>query len=512
MKRNTLYSHHSTVAADRLGVTMVEVLMSLMIMSIGIASVAVLFPIAVLRSIQATQLTNAAILKSNAETLIDSRKQLIFDPDGDGNIREHVGRREELNYIVDPRGYCDIASSVFDAPFASFAVNATLDAMNDGSTANDSTLRGGADWVGNTDTDSTGFGEPYPVLPRYDGGTRVSTFPFKAGGYVPFGGTSDEARALRMVATRLCRLGDGWETVLDVIPDQFILTGGAPSANAFINDRIIGLVLPADADLSDVPSTVSVTPAVAGMYDMEVTRAVVFSADGQFSVALPLLECNNGSKQILWSETSVDLNGNGVFDERVLPPEFVTTVAPFPFVIGRVVLQTMRVNDYSWLLTVRRGRDGQARGVDVVITHNSGVTPDDERLYTASFDSRTTSVNSPFQIEVFKDGGKFADQTDAVPALRRGGYVLDIDNARWYRIAQYREQAVTIYDLSLGPVTKQGYVISLESAVVANSPTTAADVDPNPLVVDPRFAGKAMFVPGVIDVYPMGSVTIPENL
>jgi len=41
------------------GVTLTEVLMSLMIMSIGISSVMVLFPISVLRSAQSTQLTNA---------------------------------------------------------------------------------------------------------------------------------------------------------------------------------------------------------------------------------------------------------------------------------------------------------------------------------------------------------------------------------------------------------------------------------------------------------------------
>ncbi|MFN7868522.1 MAG: prepilin-type N-terminal cleavage/methylation domain-containing protein, partial [Planctomyces sp.] len=51
----------SAGAALPSGVTLTEVLMSLMIMSIGISSVMVLFPISVLRSAQSTQLTNAAI-------------------------------------------------------------------------------------------------------------------------------------------------------------------------------------------------------------------------------------------------------------------------------------------------------------------------------------------------------------------------------------------------------------------------------------------------------------------
>jgi prepilin-type N-terminal cleavage/methylation domain-containing protein len=94
----------------RAGVTLTEVLMSLMIMSIGISAVAVLFPISVLRSVQATQLTNAAILKRNAQALLDMRQELVFDPDGDGNFDEHIGARQELNYIVDPSGYFEMAT------------------------------------------------------------------------------------------------------------------------------------------------------------------------------------------------------------------------------------------------------------------------------------------------------------------------------------------------------------------------------------------------------------------
>ena len=52
------------------GVTLVEVLMALMIMSIGVTSVAVLFPISMLRSLEATQLTQAAIIKRNVETIL----------------------------------------------------------------------------------------------------------------------------------------------------------------------------------------------------------------------------------------------------------------------------------------------------------------------------------------------------------------------------------------------------------------------------------------------------------
>ena len=146
--------------AERSGVTLTEVLMSLMIMSIGISAVAVLFPISVLRSVQATQLTNAAILKRNAQALLDMRQELVFDPDGDGNFDEHIGAQQELNYIVDPSGYFEMATGAAFST-ASYANFATLSINNDATLPNNSSLRGGADWFGNVDTDCK-----FNVLPQ----------------------------------------------------------------------------------------------------------------------------------------------------------------------------------------------------------------------------------------------------------------------------------------------------------------------------------------------------------
>ena len=54
----------------RAGVTLVEVLMSVLVMGIGVVSVATLFPLAVLRGARATQLTAGTIAKQNAEQTI----------------------------------------------------------------------------------------------------------------------------------------------------------------------------------------------------------------------------------------------------------------------------------------------------------------------------------------------------------------------------------------------------------------------------------------------------------
>jgi len=82
------------------GATLTEVLMAVMLSGIGIVTLAVLFPISILRSIQATQLTNATILRYNAESVIDLDRNIVFDPDADNNVTEHLGK----DYLFDPLG------------------------------------------------------------------------------------------------------------------------------------------------------------------------------------------------------------------------------------------------------------------------------------------------------------------------------------------------------------------------------------------------------------------------
>lgn len=480
------------------GVTLIEVLMSLMIMAIGVSAVMVLFPISVLRSVQATQMTNAAILKTNAVTLINARKQLIFDPDGDGNLQEHVGRTDELRYIVDPGGYFAIAQNTnFSIPYSA---TATLSAGNDPTLPNDSALRGGADWFGNIDSNADGIPEPFPVMPRFDGGVRVGTMSTSyPGGFNP-GGAGAEIQALRLLAASINKLGDAWETQYDGVPDGFLFADGSTGTSAVYGAAgaaIVGLVLSADHDLSAVPSAQTLVPRVGGnqiIPDPEVCRAVVFSQDGNFSVALPLIAIDSATNRIMWSEdvdfsgvaydAGEDINLNGTIEVRLLPPQFVNPTTG-QYEIGRVLLQSARTQDYNWLLTVRRGRDGQARGVDVVITHNKSVTVDDERLYTTEF------IPGAFSVRMILDGGLTEGAEVAEPALRKGGYLLDIQNARWYRISNYREEK----GMTIGGITGDGYVISLETSVGSAS-----------------VVGKAMFLPGVIDVYPAGSFSVPNNL
>ena len=66
----------------RAGVTLTEVLISLMIMSIGIVSVATLFPLSTLRVLEASRQTNSTITRFSAEAVIDVDAGFLHNPDG----------------------------------------------------------------------------------------------------------------------------------------------------------------------------------------------------------------------------------------------------------------------------------------------------------------------------------------------------------------------------------------------------------------------------------------------
>jgi hypothetical protein len=162
-----------------------------------------------------------------------------------------------------------------------------------------------------------------------------------------------------------------------------------------------------------------------------------------------------------------------------------------------VVLRTVRSADFSWLLTVRRGSDGQARGVDVVIRYHSGVKPSDERIFPASF------VSGAGEIWV----NDAVDGTE--PVLKRGAWVLDPVNARWYRITNHESRPspglIPSDKVEAAFWAAYRYRVRLESAVISDAGAFPTDT------TGAVYSG-AIFLPGVVDVYPMGSLSLPASL
>lgn len=446
---------HTPIPTDcpgshRRGVTLTEVLMSLMIMSIGISSVAVLFPLSMLRSLQATQLTNAALLKISVEQILQERPELIFDPDGDGNLVEHFRTVASRNYVVDPNGFYTLSAD------------------------------------GNTFAGQFGNGGVF--LQRFGGGLKTLQ-----GVGTP---TNPQGiRGLQLAGQSLASNRDGWKTIVDAVPTSYA------SSTLTFGSRV---------DLSDTPTSqllmasVGFVGAEPRVRDPENFQVVLFSANGKFSKAYPLTAVDTataGAHQAKFTEdlnnnnaldAGEDFNGNGILDRRAVPSEFGT-----PPVFSRVLIQTRRVSDFTWLLTVRRRGDGAVRNMDVVVKFSDGVDVTTERVFSATFVKGSNVV------------GVVAPTAGTEPRITKGQFMFDVLNARWYRISDVREEpfdtTATTFDWST-----YTYQVFLVEEAVANSGSDAID-DGVLNGSDTSSLGGAMFPPGIIDVYPMGSLPLPTN-
>lgn len=69
---------HATRSANRGGTTLTEVLVSLMVMSIGVVSLTSIFPLSLARSIRAAQLTSATICRYNCEAMLDADRSILM--------------------------------------------------------------------------------------------------------------------------------------------------------------------------------------------------------------------------------------------------------------------------------------------------------------------------------------------------------------------------------------------------------------------------------------------------
>jgi len=463
------------------GVTLTEVLMSLMIMSIGVSAVIVLFPISVLRSIQATQLTNAAILKRNIESELRQNPRLIFDPDGNYDLAtndatrlraltEHFQGVAARNYIIDPAGFYAFYGQDNDG-------SGTIDGADDLF----ATSFGNS---GNVPGFSVGTPPTARVLRRFD--ARIMSGLLGTTSAASTALSADQLSALSEVALKRARLGDGRAVQLDTfVAAPLIRTLGG-------NPYLVGVELVdtvSEDDLSQIPTSANSIPGNL-IEDPENSEIVIFSENGNFSQTFPLTHIDPARRAVFWSEYDDDIGGsvwqdfnrNNLEDVRPLPREFRGTA-------GRVVLRSSRASDFTWILTVRRSSDGNISSADVVVRHNVGITPEDELVFPAVFTAgfTTVGVNTYPGVE---------------PIIKRGQFLLDPVNARWYRIASVSTPSASA---AATPWSGFSYQVELETAAVASSGSLAGGG--NPMV-----PGAVIFVPHIVDVYPLSSIRFPESL
>ncbi len=370
---------------DRGGVTLTEVLMSLLIMSIGVVSLVTLFPISTMRVIEATNMTNSTVLRYNAEAIIDAQPNLIFDPDGNPSTR-HLGQ----SFVVDPLGY--MVSQATGGTPGVFGYNAP------GSVT-------------------------IPMPTRYLGDPGITT--------------ENMARTLVSASDTYTEQGDGRAAPGTATPTS--------------------VTLDPNVDLS----------ALAGI-NLATTEVRAFIFD-------PL-----GDRSEMRSLTTISQPA----------PHALTWTTPLPASftdIGRVMVATGE-EYYTWMLTVHRSASGPAK-VDVVVFVKRLLTQEAEQVYAAKlvpFVPGTTNENNAVTVTFSDDGRR----------IRRGGYLFDTKNCRWYRISSVASSTATTKSLVLEESIRRANTedLNLDGALSAGE-----DVNSNNQLDE----GGVIAFPNVVGVFPL---------
>lgn len=375
------------------GATLTEVLISILCMGIGVVAVASLFPIALLRSVEATQLTSGTILRFNAETLIDLYKEvppagnrnLVLNPDFDNLFDDHFNR----NYLIDPLGAMIVR---------------------------------GDNSLGLNTTDNVGRLERFDALRIF----------------------YDTPSFTEQEAEDIVTLPDSWVTMEGF--DDF------PASN---DDTSLTLSANTKVNLTELLNMV--------MSGTEM-RVVLFSNNGRMSEVRPLVDTNidvdNGT--VSWTTPLPD---NGAY--------FGTGS------IGQVRFE-YKERRYTWLLTVRNDTPlsavdaavARAR-VDVVIFFRRSPSFQEEIPYVVTGSGRNYTVS-----KIPQDDWNAAYPSTAYPSpypdpfLKKGGFMLDTDTGTWHRLQKVND---------------------LTQSITLERNTRTLDGD------------HAVFMRGVVDVYPLGS-------
>ena len=408
------------VPTHRKGSTLTEVLVALMIMSIGLVSLATLFPLATLRAAKAVQVTAATDLRYIADAQLTMYPQMITDPDlNPATSNLPAFNQLSLNWVIDPIGYRDAALMT---------------------PAQDANQVAYADYYGQEGAVAS------PWVRRYS---------FNRGSpalAADFAGLPDTVNIL-FEKPLVGALGGATEIVFP--------NGSLNSMGISVDEKNGKLLSP--------------------------TRITLFSADGRTSQSRDLTLVDLSKNRLVWTEdingndaldAGEDVNLNGGLDRHPLPANFMSTSF-------RIESPETR---YTWLLTVRRVNSGLAEVDVVVFFRRPLLTPptdpkSDEQLYPVI---TMDTIQGKQEMVGFKQTSPFiqVQYTGARPAVRKGGFLFDVGNARWYRITNILADTGSKIDLLIDP------------PAIVSSPRDAN----NNLV-----GNFAMFPRGVVEVFSLGT-------
>ncbi|MEW4530359.1 hypothetical protein [Maioricimonas sp. JC845] len=364
---------NSAVPVARDGATLTEVLISIMVMSIGVLSVMAMFPISILRSIQATQLTNAAILRENVRQQIAVFPEVVlgapqWTPDTSYSANDLVVPRKKPGHRFTAtnrmfRATGGGTSSFFEPKWPSMGT-----VTDGGVTWTPETVSAYVvdplGWIAMEDALGMGAGDRF-------GNFEDSSNMLQGGNVRRFNANVTDFN----IAAHSVSLPDSWVVVIDDVPT------GMTDTSATFGGQV---------DLGTFSSSSSAP-----------TRVVVTSFDGTRSV--------------------VRLNGVSVSTNSVMWSDALPASLDSANEVSSVRVETFE-RRYTWLITARRSSTGHTKAQCVVL-FNRSLNPNDEYLYQVTAGAAgATTISLQWR----------SDEPE--PLIREGNYLFDGANALWYRI------------------------------------------------------------------------------
>jgi hypothetical protein len=532
--------------ARRSGATLTEVLMSLLVMSIGIVSVITIFPISLLRSIQATQLTNARLIRHNAEdTFRIPRREAVLN-----NVTYDVlnysclpkilpaaqtfrgtwqpGTVYQAGQIVTPTRPAGSDRPQPDCWFVAFGTGSTNDTL--GFTSGTSGFIE-PEW---STTDEVVDGSYVSTLNRVIW-TPITPYPTPATGATAL--TSDPVAPSMPIQIPLtytnfdsgtASTGTTWYSAHDYVVDpmgwnvyhseaQNLLFGNSPASTLAspddfgfkvdITSRVAGSITAARpttagtdpylARLNGGATTIAAAQELCAGPDswaVEYSETPVFpgttSTLVQFAQSdLSTVNTAGFSRLVLTSLTSnqavIRPITSALIDVANKRIGFTEPLPPSFTADGPARIETFD-RRYTWMATVNKDLQGKSR-VTVAVFFKRGFKPEEEHVYSASFG--TFGVDPLFTNSSFTSTDQVMIRwnvgTEPPPLLKPNNFILDGRYATWYRVI-----AVTANSTD-GNTPANYAVLTVDRPVPARAQTNFTLPTP----------GRAILMRGIVELF-----------
>jgi prepilin-type N-terminal cleavage/methylation domain-containing protein len=475
------------------GMTLVEVLMSMLVMGIGVLAVVALLPLAFVRAVQATNLTNGTILRYNAESQINlgtARTVLPWEPN----------QSYQLDDAVSVPSFPQVWMQCTTAGTSAATVPAWNTALGPpGATNADNTCI----WTAH-DFNELSLAYVFPVWQpntayisgavvlapsgaagnnrRFlctTAGTSGATPPAWNTNLTPAPQTTNDGTVVWQTVDHSHYVVDptGWNAIGTSLQGALGNNNGTLGANDIANgaaiERFCAGVRTGSNDaarLATLPDswveqargsvTAGAAPITSVTFNGNPPSLTIGPSDPTWRVVLIDASGKVSQTRILTSITGATLNWSA-------NDPLTGTFAP---VQARVEIQEAR---YTWMLTVLRSTSGIASVYVTSFFHRPLVANDEQVLQLAPL-SANDGVQAPFTF-TFPAG-----YSGPLSFVKKGGFMFDVTFGRWYRVSQIVSQSQSQLTLFVDRARPQ-----------------------SDIAISKTF--DVVFMRGVVDVFPIGN-------